>query len=218
MITAVEEATIMVIKNDLSEYKQTLLDILPDQGCWSEGEYLGLTDHLTRLVEYTDGYIEILPMPTSFHQALLRFLFLKFHAFVSPLGGEAFFAPLRLRIRARKFREPDLLLVKDQNDPRYGNRYWTGADLTLEVVSEDNPERDLIDKRHDYAEGKVPEYWIVNPLSETITVLRLKKSKYVEHGVFKRGESATSALLPGFKIRVSEVFDIKCPPDNAEGE
>ena len=34
-------------------------------------------------------------------------------------------------------------------------------------------ERDLVDKRGDYAEGRVPEYWIVNPQTETITVLRL---------------------------------------------
>jgi Uma2 family endonuclease len=177
---------------------------------------LGLTDHLTRLVEYTDGYIEILPMPTVFHQAVLRFLFLKFHTFVSPMDGAVFFAPLRIRIRPGKFREPDLLLVKDAKDSRCGNRFWTGADLTLEVVSEDKPERDLVEKRQDYAEGKVPEYWIVNPQTQTITVLRLKKGKYVEHGVFKRGDAATSVLLPGFKIKVSEVFDIECPPDNAE--
>jgi len=33
----------------------------------------------------------------------------------------------------------------------------------VEVVSKDKPERDLIDKRGDYAEARVPEYWIVNP-------------------------------------------------------
>src|SRR5258707_732732 len=81
----------------------------------------------------------------------------------------------------------DLLLVKDAKDPRRQNRFWLGADLTLEVVSEDKPARDLIDKRHDYAEGGVPEYWIVNPQDETITVLKLDGSVYVEHGVFRRG-------------------------------
>src|SRR5205807_1810933 len=102
------------------------------------------------------------------------------------------FSPIRLRIRRGKFREPDVLLVKSAKDPRRRNRFWIGADLTLEVVSAEKPERDLIDKRHDYAEGKVPEYWIVNPQTETITVLRLENDSYVEHGVFGRGAIATS--------------------------
>lgn len=38
-------------------------------------------------------------------------------------------APLRLRVREGKFREPDLLVLLDARDPRRSNRYWTGADL-----------------------------------------------------------------------------------------
>ena len=119
------------------------------------------------------------------------------------------FAALRLQIREGKFREPDLMLLLDANDPRRENRFWRGADLVIEVVSEDDPERDTVVKRADYAEGRVPEYWIVNPTDETITVLSLAGSDYVEHGVFRRGEAATSALLPEFNVKVSAVFDAR---------
>ena len=34
-----------------------------------------------------------------------------------------------------------------------------------EVVSPDRPERDLVDKRIDYAEAGIPEYWVVDPHS-----------------------------------------------------
>src|SRR5262245_6166124 len=165
----------------LGEFKHLLIDLLPDQGSWSEEEYLWLTDHTTRLVEYTDGFLEPLPMPTDKHQTILQFLFLAFRAVVCPMGGKVHFAALRLQIRPGKYREPDLLLLKSATDERRSNRFWTGADLTLEVVSKEKPERDLIDKRGDYAEGKVPEYWIVNPVSETITVLILKGKKYATH-------------------------------------
>jgi Uma2 family endonuclease len=77
----------------------------------------------------------------------------------------------------------------------------------LEVVSPDKPARDLIDKRHDYAEAGIPEYWIVNPLNQTIVVLALRGTTYVEHGSFTRGMVATSALLAGFSIAVDAVFD-----------
>ena len=35
---------------------ERLLDILDRQGSWTEEEYLSLTDHTTRLVEFTDGF------------------------------------------------------------------------------------------------------------------------------------------------------------------
>jgi Uma2 family endonuclease len=189
------------------EWKDTLEEILPPQGRWSEDEYLVLTDHRNRLVEFTDGFLEILPVPTDKHQSVLAFLFLAFYGFAEPGGGKVHFVPLRLQIRPGKFREPDLLLLLSAADPRRQNRFWLGADLALEVVSEEKPERDLVDKRGDYAEGRVPEYWIVNPQTETITVLRLRGDAYEETGIYRRGESAVSTLFAGFKIAVAAVFD-----------
>ena len=130
-------------------------DMLP-QGCWSDDDYLRLTDRTRRLVELTDGCLEIPPAPSRGHQRILAFLYSAFHAFLRPLGGEALFAPLRLRIRPGKFREPDLLLVRDARDARSGDRLWTGADVVVEVVSPDRPERDLVHKRDDYAEAGIP--------------------------------------------------------------
>jgi Uma2 family endonuclease len=190
-----------------AEVDNLILDLYPRQGDWTEEEYLDLTDHANHLIEFTDGYIEVLPMPTDNHQSILAYLFELFLAYLRPRGGKVLFSPLRVRIRARKFREPDLVLVLDAKDPRRQNRYWQGADLALEVVSADKPERDLVEKRGDYAEAGIPEYWIVNPETETITVLRLEDTAYAEHGVFGRGAEAASALMPGFIVSVDAVFD-----------
>ena len=181
-------------------------EVLP-QGCWRDDDYLWLTDRSPRLVEFTDGYLELLPMPSRGHQRVLAFLFMAFRQFLAPAGGEALFAPLRLRIREGKFREPDLLAVRDAQDLRSGNRFWTGADVVVEVVSPDGEERDLIDKRSDYAEAAIPEYWIVDPRTETISVLKLDADGYVEHGAYGRGDSATSSTLAGFGVDVAQVFD-----------
>jgi hypothetical protein len=62
------------------EWKDVLEMILPLQGEWTDEEYLVLTDHRNQLVEFTDGFLEVLPMPTQEHQMLLKFLFLAFHA------------------------------------------------------------------------------------------------------------------------------------------
>ena len=184
-----------------------LCESMPPQGCWGEEHYLWLTDRTRRLVEFTDGYVELLPMPTVAHQAILQFLNRLFDAHLAPGGGFVLFAGLRVRIREDKFREPDLAALRSRSDPRNEARYWLGADVVAEVVSPDDPARDLVDKPADYAEAGIPEYWIVDPRVETVTVLTLAGGTYVEHGVFFRGDTATSPLLDGFAVDVTALFD-----------
>jgi Uma2 family endonuclease len=78
----------------------------------------------------------------------------------------------------------------------------------MEVVSPDDPERDLVIKKEEYARAGIPEYWLVNPLTETITVYVLDEGleSYREAGIFAKGQDAASVLLEGFTANVSEVF------------
>jgi Uma2 family endonuclease len=188
------------------ELHHVLLELLPPQGGWTEEEYLWLTDDTNRLIEFTDGYIEVLPMPTDEHQGISLFFCMALVQYLQPLGGVVRFSPLRLRLRAGKYREPDLLILRDARDPRRQNPYWHWADLVMEIVSEDKPERDLVEKRADYAEAGIPEYWIVNPLNQTILVLALREGTYVAHGVFRRGTRATSVILADFAVDVDTVL------------
>ena len=188
-------------------FNALLGELLPRQGCWNDQAYLWLTDHSRRLVEFTDGCIEELPAPTDAHQAILAFLNDLFRVWLGPRGGVVRFSALRMRVCEGKFREPDLLLLRDRSDPRRQDRYWLGADLVAEVVSPDDPDRDLVDKRADYAEAGIQEYWIVDPRDETITALTLDGGVYTERGVFRRGEVADSSLLDGFSVDVAKVFD-----------
>ena len=179
--------------------------LFPAQGAWSKEEYLSLnTNHL---VEFSHGQIEVLPMPSDKHQSIVFFLSALLGAYARKIGGKVLFAPLRLRLWPDKIREPDVLFLADANDPRRQNAYWTGADLVIEVVSPDDPQRDRVTKRNEYAQAGIPEYWIVDPQRETITVLRLDGATYVEHGVFPRGEVATSAYYAGLQAPVNDVLD-----------
>src|SRR5207245_2733128 len=133
--------------------------LFPNQGHWSEGDYLQLPGN--RLVEFTHGRIEVLPMPTEEHQAIVAFLYEMLLMFVRPAKlGTVRFAPLRVRIALGKFREPDLLFVLAAHDALRGNEFWTGADLVMEVVSNDDRRRDLETKRLEYARAGIAEYWI----------------------------------------------------------
>jgi Uma2 family endonuclease len=185
------------------------VDLLPLQGLWTEEQYLRLTDQTRYLIEFTDGVIEVLPMPTDGHQVILLYLYEKLRDFLRGLGGKVLVAPIRLQVRTGKQREPDIVLVRDAGDPRRQNRCWLGADLVAEIVSPDDPERDTVMKRTDYAEAGIPEYWIVNPVDATITVLRLVGGAYIEHGVFRRSDIAHSAVLGGFNVSVDDVLDAR---------
>jgi Uma2 family endonuclease len=179
--------------------------LFPAQGAWSEEEYLRLDTN--QLVEFSNGYIEVLPMPSDRHQAIVGFLFVLFRKLADATGGIVRMAPLRLRLYPNKIREPDLLFINSASDPRRQEAYWTGADLVVEVVSPDDRERDLVVKRQEYAQAGIPEYWIIDPQAEKITVLKLESDRYVEHGVFGRGEIAVSAHYPDLQAPVDDVLD-----------
>jgi len=76
----------------------------------------------------------------------------------------------------------------------------------MEVVSDDD--RNAIWRRNalSTARAGIPEYWIVDPKFENITVLKLDNSRYIEHGVYAKGMSAASALVAGFEVSVDAVF------------
>lgn len=179
--------------------------LFPAQGAWSEDDYLAFDTN--QLVELSNGQIEVLPMPSDQHQAIVGYLYTLLLTFARSLGGVVRLAPLRMRLWPGKFREPDLLLLLNADDPRRQAEFWSGADLVIEVVSADNPARDTKKKRYEYAQAGIPEYWIVNPITETVTVLTLTETQYVEYGSFQRSEIATSASFPGLQADVAAVLD-----------
>ena len=182
--------------------------LLPEQGQWSEDDYFWLTDRTKRLVELTDGHVEVLPMPTDEHQRLVLFLYRMLYAYLAARKiGIVLVAPLRLFLDAGRYREPDLLLLLSIEDARRSNRFWTGADLVIDVVSPDDPQRDLVRKRQEYAAAGIPEYWIVNPQAAQMIVYTLEGAAYVEHGVFTHGEAATSPLLEGFRVEMTDLLE-----------
>jgi len=186
----------------------------PLQGDWSVENYLALDSGM--LVEYSDGFVRVLPMPGLLHQWIARFLFLALERFVSERQlGEVFFAPLPVRLTPTKYREPDIVFVRPERI-RIMKGQPDGADLVIEVVSDgkESRERDYVEKRAEYVAAGIREYWIVDPDQRTITVLELADGSYREHGVFHHSDLASSSLLGGFSVRVDDVF-AKCD-DTAE--
>ena len=146
-------------------------------------------------------------MPTFLHQRITHWLVQRLHNFVESRGlGEVLFAPLPIRVAPRIYREPDILFLATEHADWEEDQCSGGADLVVEIVSPSNKKRDLVQKRLEYARAKIPEYWIVNPQNETVCVLNLKGRAYEERR-FVAGEIATSKVLAGFQVVVSDLFD-----------
>lgn len=169
-------------------------------------DYLWLTRDSNHLIEFAAGHLEFLPRPSDDHQVALINLLVAFRAALAPRGGVVLCAPLRLRLAADRFREPDLLLLLDAKDVRRGQDFWTGADLVVEVLSPSNREHDLVTKRTEYAAAGILEYWIADPEARTLTALSLEAGTYAEQGRFGPGQSARSRLLTDLLVEVALVF------------
>ena len=174
----------------------------------SVADYLAIDSR--RQVEYVDGWVEFLEVATYPHQRLAKWLLYRLDGFVTARGlGEAFPPPLPVATVSDRWREPDVFFATPEQSA--GRDYAdNGVSLVIEVVSPDDRsrKRDLVEKRAEYAAAGIPEYWIVDPDLETVTVLTLPEgtAEYAEHGVFAEGETATSLLLEGFAVDVSGLF------------
>jgi Uma2 family endonuclease len=95
---------------------------------------------------------------------------------VTVRGRRTYFIPDLCVVPATVYdKEIDLL---DQDDVR----------LAVEVLSPSNPGNDLVLKRHYYATGGIPNYWIVDPKRRTLTVLALDGDSYTERAVVEPGQ------------------------------
>jgi len=185
-----------------------LAHLFPYQGAWSEEEYLELeTNHL---IEYENGSLEMLSMPTIQHQLIVAFLYNALLSFIqSKQLGTLLFAPLRVKLWEGKFREPDLVFLSSEKSEQLEGRYLDGADMVIEVVSgsAEDRHRDLVTKRQEYAQAGIGEYWIVDPTEEKVTVLSLVGENYDIYGEFTSDSIATSPMLIGFSISVRDIFE-----------
>ena len=185
----------------------------PLQGQWTESEFLALDAAAGRFVELSNGMLEFPPMPSLRHQLIFEVFYDALRAFLRRTGtpGRVVAPPFPVRLWPGKWREPDVVYLRPERITSL-DQQPTGADLVIEIVSPGDGarQRDLTIKPAEYAAAGIPEYWIVDPETRTITVLTLDGvpagGPYRVHGEFRTGQTAASVLLPGFTAKVDEVL------------
>ncbi|MEL6488319.1 MAG: Uma2 family endonuclease [Cyanobacteria bacterium J06621_3] len=111
-------------------------------------------------------------------------------------------------------RRPDLMVMHPEHleVARYSILLGMVPPLFIaEVVSpgdesSDNYQRDYVWKRQQYEWWHVPEYWIIDPHRETVTVLVLVDGTYVER-IYKAPELIASEIFPLFSIATQDLLE-----------
>ncbi len=176
-------------------------------------EYLQYDDNSEKLYELFNGELIEVPPESGLNFEIANFLFLKFALLVGHrrVRGHG----LELEVRGEpKNRYPDLTIIREEHIQQLSKRNtlrlsMTPPPLVIEVVSPGDiqKERDYIAKRIQYQDCGIPEYWIVDPQTQTILVLELKDNSYLEVGSFSGYDLLQSPSFSELNLKVSDVFE-----------
>ncbi len=175
-------------------------------------EYLEYDDNSEKLYELFNGELIEMPPESGLNIEIANFLFLKFSSLVGHrrVRGHG----LELEVRGEpKNRYPDLTIIREEHIQQLSKRntirlFMSPPLLVIEVVSPGDiqRERDYIAKRIQYQDCRIPEYWIIDPQTQSILVLELKENSYQEVGNFSQDDLVESPMFQELELKVSEVF------------
>jgi Uma2 family endonuclease len=155
--------------------------------------------------EIIDGELYVNPSPNMKHQRVLLRLAIALSRFVEKHRlGEVFIAPFDVVFSEIDVMEPDLLFISTARMHVLTQANVKGApDLVVEVLSDGTRRYDETTKRKRYEHFEVQEYWIVDPIDDSVRILRLEGKQYERIIV---GGDLTSPLFPGFSLGLKKLF------------
>lgn len=123
--------------------------------------------------ELIDGQIYYMALPSRKHQDILSFFHLAIGNHITSNNGacKVYPAPFAVFLFAddSKYLEPDISVICDQN--KLNDRGCSGApDWIIEIVSPSSRPMDYYTKLSLYRTAGVREYWIVDPIKQTVLI------------------------------------------------
>lgn len=145
---------------------------------YTEEDYYNLPEN--ERAELIDGQFYFMSAPSRIHQEILSFLHVEIVNHIRSKNGscKVYPAPFAVKIFEddTTIVEPDISVICDKN--KLTDRGCTGApDWIIEIVSPGNSSHDYIYKLNLYAKAGVREYWIVNPMKQSIYVYYLENGQ-----------------------------------------
>jgi Uma2 family endonuclease len=184
-------------------------------------DYLTYDDGTDRRYEWIDGVLVAMPTESEFNEWLSLALQLYFihSGLVRPRLVKRFNCELEvplLQPKQARNRFPDLVILRPEHIELTQKRLTIRLDmpppvLVVKVVSPGkvNRDRDYEEKRAQYEAREIPEYWLLDPELETVTILTLTDEAY-QKTVVKDDEKIVSRVFPGFSLTADQVLN---PPE-----
>ncbi|NEQ48351.1 MAG: Uma2 family endonuclease [Leptolyngbya sp. SIOISBB] len=175
-------------------------------------EYLAYDDGSDNRYELFNGELIEVPPESGFNVELSNYLF----ALLLPVVGYQRIRAHNLELEVRgepRNRYPDLTVIREEHVTLLKRRNTIRLTmppplLVVEIVSpgEIQRNRDYVAKRTQYEDLGVPEYWIVNPQEQTVSVFTLPRERYGEPQVLTDRDRLTSPQLPTFEVAIADLF------------
>lgn len=177
---------------------------------WTYEDYLALPESGPIRYEIFDGELSMTPSPNTRHQEISWNLSFAFGAWLKKNpGGKSFTAPYDVIFSTNplQYVEPDLVYVsKERLSIITGQNIQGIPDLIVEICSPATEKKDRKEKFALYQRFGVPEYWIVDPETETVQVFRWRDGHYTLAEECRGEDHLASPLLPGLSIPAREIF------------
>ena len=146
---------------------------------YTENDYYNLPEDVR--AEIINGRIYYQAAPSRIHQKLLSELHALIHSYIKAKGRkcQVYPAPFAVKLKSdkRNIVEPDISVICDPK--KLTDKGCCGApDWIIEIVSSSSSSHDYIRKLNLYAESGVREYWIVNPMNQTVFVYYLEEAGF----------------------------------------
>jgi len=179
---------------------------------WTYEDYLALPEDSGIRYEVIDGELYIVPSGSHSpgHQKVAGSLFaMTWNFFRQKRTGEIFFGPCDVVLSRSPFQIviPDLVVVSNERSVIIREQNIQGVpDLIVEILSEGTSAMDRSEKFALYERFGVPEYWIVDPETETVQVFQLVDGRYPVALEFRKTDVLESPRFSGLSISLSAVF------------
>ena len=173
-------------------------------------EYLTYNDGTQNRYELVDGELVLMPPATGKHEAIITFLLIRFYLEIQRLELDWQVRPSGTGVRTNrgKSRLTDLCVITAQQKQEIDNTsavLQSPPLLVVEVVSPESVKRDYEQKPAEYAAIQIPEYWIVDPLLNKVSILLLVDGSY-QTAEFSGNDRIISQTFPELALTVKQVL------------
>lgn len=156
--------------------------------------------------EIIAGNLHVNASPNTYHQRISRRIQHQLYTQIELTGrGEVIDAPMDVVLGVNDIVEPDLIVVLQARRSIITDKNIQGSpDLLVEITSPSTRHVDEGDKKQLYERSAVPEYWIVDPDTQSIDQLVLTRDGYRLAHCCK--EVIDFGGLPGVRVDLRQVW------------